>query len=166
MNSAPAVSVTTPTGTVNDVVAIEYRLTDQESDRVSVTVQFNQNPDAFESGPHVAMVNVDLLDAETRTVRIDDIIDAWKKEVGDLPEVINLTITEPVFGPAGRPKPGRARLLPVFLSANQRTVVGSTPLPVSQRSISARWPASFWLVVSLGDDGITDLECWRCSQYS
>ncbi len=69
----------------------------------TVTVQFNKNPDAFESGPHVAMVNVDLLSAEIRNTRIDDIITAWTEEVGDLPEVINLSITEPGFGPAGRP---------------------------------------------------------------
>lgn len=69
----------------------------------TVTVQFNFNPDAFDTGPHVATINVDLLSAETRTVRIDDIIKAWKTEVGNLPEVISLTMVEPAFGPAGRP---------------------------------------------------------------
>ena len=69
----------------------------------TVVVEFNKNIDAFESGPHVATVTVDLLSAEVRDARIDDIVLMWSKEIGPLADVQNLVITEPVFGPAGRP---------------------------------------------------------------
>ncbi|MCA9449421.1 MAG: efflux RND transporter permease subunit, partial [Candidatus Omnitrophica bacterium] len=69
----------------------------------NVNVQYNKNIDAFEQGPHVATVSVDLLTAEERNARIDDIFSAWRREVGRIPDVIGLTFTEPSFGPAGRP---------------------------------------------------------------
>ncbi|HID23969.1 MAG TPA: efflux RND transporter permease subunit, partial [Planctomycetaceae bacterium] len=68
----------------------------------TVYVRFNRNPDAFENGSHVATVTADLLAAEKRTVRLDDIFDAWRHEVGDPPDVLALTYTEPGFGPQGR----------------------------------------------------------------
>ena len=69
----------------------------------AVVAQFNRNLDAFETGPHVATVTADLLDAEVRDARIDDIFQAWKKETGSLADVLNIVYTEPVLGPAGRP---------------------------------------------------------------
>ncbi len=69
----------------------------------AVVVQFNQNLDAYETGPHVATVTVDLLDAETRDARIDEILLAWGQEIGALPDVVNISFTEPSFGPGGRP---------------------------------------------------------------
>ncbi len=68
----------------------------------TVFVRFNRNPDAFESGPHVATVTVDLLAAQERTGRLDDIFRAWRKEVGDPADVQSLSYTEPGFGPQGR----------------------------------------------------------------
>jgi hypothetical protein len=45
-------------------------------------------------------------------------------------------------------KAGRSSVSPLSpWSVNQRTPAGSMPLPASQRSISARWLASFWLTV-------------------
>lgn len=69
----------------------------------NANVQFNQNADAFENGPHVATITVDLLSAEKRSGLIDDYLEAWRRQIGTLPDVINLTLTEPGFGPAGRP---------------------------------------------------------------
>ncbi len=66
-------------------------------------VKFNENIDSFESGPHVATVTVDLLGSETRTVRIDELIAAWREASGQLPDVISASFGEPSFGPAGRP---------------------------------------------------------------
>lgn len=43
VNNPPAVSVSTPTGAVNDVVTIGFRLTDPESDRANVRVEFSTN---------------------------------------------------------------------------------------------------------------------------
>ena len=69
----------------------------------TVVVQFNQNRDAFESGPHVATVTVDLLDAETRDARIDDILAAWREATGTLTDAVSVTYSEPSLGPGGRP---------------------------------------------------------------
>ncbi len=68
----------------------------------TVYVRFNQNPDAFENGPHVATVTADLLTAERRNARLDDVFAAWREEVGEPPDVVNLAYTEPGFGPQGR----------------------------------------------------------------
>jgi hydrophobic/amphiphilic exporter-1 (mainly G- bacteria), HAE1 family len=87
------------------------RVNDQFTDRqpenqslVQTTyVQFNQNADAFENGPHVATVFANLLSAEVRDGSVDEIIAAWRREVGVQADVLSLTFTEPTFGPSGRP---------------------------------------------------------------
>ena len=66
-------------------------------------VQFNQNADAFENGPHVATVYANLLSTETRNGSVDEIIEAWRTEVGAQADVLSLTFTEPSLGPSGRP---------------------------------------------------------------
>jgi len=68
----------------------------------TVYVRFNQNPDAFENGPHVATVTADLLTAERRNARLDDVFAAWREEVGQPADVLSLAYTEPGFGPKGR----------------------------------------------------------------
>lgn len=68
----------------------------------TVYVRFNQNPDAFENGPHVATVTADLLTAERRNARLDDVFAAWREEVGHPADIVNLAFTEPGFGPQGR----------------------------------------------------------------
>ena len=75
-----------------------------DQDLVQATfVQFNQNSDAYETGPHVATVYVDLLNAETRDGSIDEILEAWHSEVGTQADVLSLVYTEPTLGPSGRP---------------------------------------------------------------
>ena len=76
---------------------------------VNANVQFNQNDEAYENGPHVATVTVDLLSAENRAGLIDDYIAVWEEKIGPLSDVISLTIGEPGFGPAGRPIEIRVR---------------------------------------------------------
>jgi len=68
----------------------------------NVTIIYGQNPDADESGPHLARVVADLLSAELRQTTIDEFKDAWRQTVGELPDVISLKFTEPAVGPAGR----------------------------------------------------------------
>jgi multidrug efflux pump subunit AcrB len=76
----------------------------QQEDLIrSVVVEFNKNTDAFENGPHVATVSVDLLSAEVRDARMDDIVRVWREETGLIADLDGLIFTEPVFGPAGRP---------------------------------------------------------------
>ena len=69
----------------------------------SVLVQYNTNADAFESGPHIATVTADLLSAEIRNARLDDVLNVWRREVGTIPDVLSLTFAEPTTGPAGQP---------------------------------------------------------------
>jgi multidrug efflux pump subunit AcrB len=69
----------------------------------NVMVRYATNPDAFETGPHVATVTVDLLGAETRNAAVDDVLNRWREEVGAVPDVLALTYTEPTIGPAGIP---------------------------------------------------------------
>ena len=86
---------------------VNQRFADRQpdGDRLVQTtyVQFNQNADAFENGPHVATVFANLLGAEVRDGTIDEILAAWRSEVGRQADALNLTYTEPSFGPAGRP---------------------------------------------------------------
>jgi multidrug efflux pump subunit AcrB len=69
----------------------------------NVAVIYAQNPDAFETGPHVARVVVDLLSAETRDAPLDELRGVWREQTGDLPDVISIKFTEPAIGPGGRP---------------------------------------------------------------
>ncbi|MFP3982182.1 MAG: efflux RND transporter permease subunit, partial [Desulfurivibrionaceae bacterium] len=72
-------------------------------------VQYNLNTEAFENGPHVATITVDLLTAEKRSGTIDEYLAEWRRRIGDLPDVISLTLGEPGFGPGGRPIEVRLR---------------------------------------------------------
>ncbi|MEW8375069.1 MAG: efflux RND transporter permease subunit [Candidatus Thiodiazotropha sp.] len=69
----------------------------------NITVIYGQNPDAYETGPHVARVVADLLSAEIRNAKLDDVINRWREETGELADVISVKFTEPTFGPGGRP---------------------------------------------------------------
>jgi len=68
----------------------------------NVTVIFGQNPDSFETGPHLARVVVDLLSAEIRNASLDQFRNDWRRETGELADVIAIKYTEPATGPAGR----------------------------------------------------------------
>jgi HAE1 family hydrophobic/amphiphilic exporter-1 len=68
----------------------------------AVYVQLNHNVDAYENGPHVATVTADLLTAERRKAILKDVFRLWRKEIGDLPDLVQLALAEPGFGPQGR----------------------------------------------------------------
>ncbi|MCG8448746.1 MAG: efflux RND transporter permease subunit, partial [Pirellulales bacterium] len=105
----------------------------------AVVTQFNVNLDAFESGPHVATVTADLLSAEVRDARIDDILHTWERETGSLPDVLNISYTEPAFGPGGRP-------IEVRLHANQLETLQSAAAEIRG------WFGQFDGVFNLADD--------------
>ena len=67
-----------------------------------VTVIYSENPDANESGPHVARIIADLLSGEVRNGSLDELRHSWRSLSGDLADVINITFTEPTVGPGGR----------------------------------------------------------------
>lgn len=105
----------------------------------NITVIYGQNPDAYESGPHVARVVVDLLGAETRNTTIDEFRDAWRDAVGPLPDVITLKFSEPAIGPGGRPLDVR------FLGSNMEQL--------KQASRDFRnWLGRYAGVIDLSDD--------------
>ncbi len=67
----------------------------------NVMVSFSKNVDAQESGAHVATVTADLLPSETRTARIDDVMADWRRETGQIADVIAIKFTETTTGPGG-----------------------------------------------------------------
>ncbi len=84
---------------------INQRLTPEQPEGLelvrSVVVKFNENISANETGPHVATITADLLDSETRTSLIDDVMNDWRVETGQLGDVISIKFTESNTGPAG-----------------------------------------------------------------
>ncbi|MPW36951.1 efflux RND transporter permease subunit [Vibrio sp. B1Z05] len=67
-----------------------------------ITTSYNTNADADESGPHIATVRLDLLGAEERNTVLDEFIDAWRSDVGELATPISLVYKQPTMGPGGR----------------------------------------------------------------
>lgn len=67
----------------------------------TVAVKYSENSDANETGAHVATVTADLLGAEIRSTTIDQAMDAWRMETGNLADVIWIKFTEAQVGPAG-----------------------------------------------------------------
>jgi len=65
-------------------------------------VQFNHNEDVFESGPHVATIYADLLAAEVRDARLDDVLQLWRDKVGRVPDALSVVFAEPTIAPTGR----------------------------------------------------------------
>lgn len=78
------------------------RQPDQQDLVRNTTIVYAENPDAYESGPHVARIIADLLSAEVRDATIDEFRDAWREEVGSLTDVIAIKYTEVAVGPGGR----------------------------------------------------------------
>lgn len=68
----------------------------------NIRVTFSQHVDAFESGPHLATIAVDLLSAETRNGTIADLTNDWRDRVGKLPGVLSIQYRQAQVGPAGR----------------------------------------------------------------
>ena len=105
----------------------------------NITVIYGENPDAFESGAHVARVIVDLLGAEVRRTAIDEFRNRWRTAVGDMPDVISLTFAEPTIKPGGR--------------AIDLRLIGSDleQLKAAASELSA-WLRRYAGVIDLGDD--------------
>lgn len=95
---------------VAQVVASLHQLDDEFSARQSgdrrlvsnISVFYNSNVDAFESGPHLATVSADLLRAEEREGTVDEMLVRWRTLVGDVPDVIALKFTDKERGVAGK----------------------------------------------------------------
>ena len=68
----------------------------------STFARFNYNIDAAETGAHVATVQADLLSNEIRDGWISEVIRAWRKNLGPVPDAVKITMDEPTLGPQGR----------------------------------------------------------------
>ena len=94
----------------NKVVASAERLNRQYSKEKeqgrslieNLTVLYNVNSEASETGPHIATVRIDLLGAEGRNTVLDDFLNDWRNDVGELPEPLSLNFTQGFDGPSGR----------------------------------------------------------------
>ena len=67
----------------------------------NTVVKYSENEDAHETGAHVATVSADLLSSNIRSGNNDEILSAWRKATGEIPDVLSLKFTEPKSGPAG-----------------------------------------------------------------
>ncbi len=102
----------------------------------NITIIYGQNPDAYESGPHVARIIVDLLSAEVRNTSMDEFRNAWRGELGNLSDVISLKFSEPAVGPGGRaievrlkgPQLERLKLVSLEIQSWFQTYAGVTDL--------------------------------------
>lgn len=65
-------------------------------------VEFGVNPDANDTGEHLATITVRLLPSESREVRLARVFDLWREKIGLLPDVVQMTLREPNLGPGGR----------------------------------------------------------------
>ncbi|BDU36084.1 efflux RND transporter permease subunit [Vibrio nigripulchritudo] len=106
----PGASLGQTEAVVDKIVLAAEKLNEDWSERVEggrtlvqhITSSYNMNADADESGPHLATVRLDLLGAETRNALIDDFVDAWRNEVGELAQPVSLVFKQPTVGPGGR----------------------------------------------------------------
>ncbi|CAN2049857.1 Acriflavin resistance protein [Candidatus Magnetomoraceae bacterium gMMP-13] len=112
---------------------------DKQSLIKNIIVQYNKNSDAYENGAHVATLSVDLLKAENRNARIDDIFNSWRKKTSGIPDVINLKFTEPSIGPSGLP-------IDVRLKGNDLKELKTGALEMQ------KWLSEFKGVFDLSDD--------------
>lgn len=67
-----------------------------------ITVLYNFNSDAGESGPHIATVRLDLLSAERRKTLITSLLEQWRTKTGELSQPLSIVFKQPAMGPAGR----------------------------------------------------------------
>ncbi|WP_261843315.1 efflux RND transporter permease subunit [Aliamphritea ceti] len=86
------------------LLSITEPLSDAQGEPVvkAVTVNYGTNADAFESGPHLATISVDLLTAETRNFSINTLKQKWLEQADAIQGAWSIAIKEPGLGPAGR----------------------------------------------------------------
>jgi len=141
----------TPLSRTEEVVALvdaalkqvddEYSARQKSNQRLvrNVTIQYNTNIDAFESGPHIATVSADLLRAEKRNGKIVDMLARWRELTGDVPDVIAFKFTDKERGIAGK-------AIDVRLHGNNLDQLKKASLELQT------WLRSFKGVLDLNDD--------------
>ncbi|MES9879175.1 MAG: efflux RND transporter permease subunit [Candidatus Sedimenticola sp. PURPLELP] len=105
----------------------------------NISVLYNTNVDAKESGPHLATVSADLLRAEERVGRIHEMLADWRGRVGELPDVLALKFTDKERGVAGK-------AIDIRIHGSKLEMLKKASLDVQQ------WLAGFKGVLDLSDD--------------
>ena len=136
------------TETIVEKIVIALKQTDKEfSDQQvsdhrlvnNITVLYNSNISAYESGPHVATVSADLISAEDRHGSIPEILSRWRELTGDHPDVIALKFTDKERGVAGK-------AIDIRLHGNQADILKKASLELQH------WLRDFEGVLDLSDD--------------
>jgi len=68
----------------------------------AISVSYNENEDAYELGPHLATIKVDLLTAESRQTSTQPFINFWRESAGVIAQAKSISFKEPVIGPSGK----------------------------------------------------------------
>ena len=68
----------------------------------NISILYNTNADAHESGPHLATISADLLRAEEREGAVMEMLERWRELTGDIPDAISLKFTDKERGVAGK----------------------------------------------------------------
>ena len=68
----------------------------------NIQVSYGKHADAPENGAHLATISLDILNTEIRHTKMAELTQLWRKNSGDLPNVIGIQFREPKVGPAGR----------------------------------------------------------------
>jgi len=102
----------------------------------NVQLGYGVHGDVPENGTHLATLSLDLLSTEIRNTKIAEFTNLWRKNSGDLPNVISMQFREPKISLAGR-------AIEIRLSGND----------LNQLS-KASWELQNWL---RGYDGVSNL---------
>jgi len=91
---------------------VDRKFTPMQPDRkhlvkyVSTTFGFSRTigrqAEQPQTGSHLAQVVVELLGADQRTATCDDVLAVWRRAVGDVPDVVSLTIEQMQVTPGGK----------------------------------------------------------------
>jgi len=102
----------------------------------NVQLSYGVHGDVPENGTHLATLSLDLLSTEIRNTKMAEFTSLWRKNSGDLPNVISIQFREPKIGPAGR-------AIEIRLSGDDLDKLSS-----------ASWELQNWL---RGYDGVSNL---------
>ena len=128
---------------VATLASINTELTSQQPEGQKlvrhVGIQYDFNEDAFENGPHLATITADLLGAEIRTTKLDDLMNMWRKRAGPLPDVLSIKFS-------GFEIPIAGRAIDIRLSGQDLERLKTASLELQG------WLNSFKGVLDLADD--------------
>ena len=85
-----------------DKTADHFQKNEQETLIKAISVSYNENEDAYELGPHLATIKVDLLTAESRQTSTQPFINYWRESTGIVARAKSISFKEPVIGPSGK----------------------------------------------------------------